>query len=654
MVDIAMTSEGTPLSVFQKFKLSSLNHEHELLLNEIACNARGDILRMCHRAGSGHPGGSMSCVDIFLMLWLCANLELKNPKCQSKDHIVISHGHTAAGVYAILGQMGVVSRQAIINGFRKIDSYFEGHVNHKLDGVDWYSGNLGQGLSVGCGMAIANKIIGDNESRVFVAMGDGEQQKGQISEARHIAAKYCLNRLIAVVDCNGLQATGKVSEIMPQRLAAEYSACGWKVVETDGHNFTLLYDSLRNAYFSDTDRPTVILARTIMGKGVSFMENNYQYHGSVLNEDQLNRALAELGVSADNHAVDNDTVLNSDHDLMSATYVESSVVSGNPFVYKEGSMIDCRSAFGKTLLNLAEQNVPKIPMAVLDCDLSPSVKTAEFCRKYPDNFIQLGISEHTAVSMAGGMSKCGVLPFFANFAVFGFYECLNQHRQNDINETSVKSIFTHCGLDVGEDGKTHQCLDYIGISATLYNTRLLIPADANQTDRMVRFAAMTPSNIILAMGRSSIPVLCNEQGEAFFDFSYTFEYGKADWLRRGSEATIVTCGTFTWRAIEATRQLAIKGIKVGVLNLCCPLKPDVESLAEAAETGLVITYEDHNRRNGIGSIVASVLAERDMSYRLICLGIDGYGGSGRPEDLFDKYGLSISALVETIEKQLVH
>jgi transketolase len=642
------------LSDLHKFGFVCLSKNHVSILQEMAREARADILRMCHRAGSGHPGGSLSSIDIYILLWLCANSELKNPKVASRDRIVISHGHTAAGVYAALGQAGLVSRDAAIHGFRKIGSPFEGHVNGKLKGIDWYSGNLGQGLSVGCGMAIAGKITRTTDARVFVVMGDGEQQKGQISEARHIANKFNLNRLIAIIDCNGLQAMGKVSKIMPQDLVNEYALAGWDVVETNGHDFALLYDALRKAYYSRTNRSTVILAKTIMGKGVSFMENNYKYHGQIPDNDQLRTALKELDAYAnDSDESGNGTVWDQCDNQKVVAHVENNVLPGDPIIYKPRSFMDCRSAFGKALLTLGEENIMKIPMAVLDCDLSQSVKTADFSKRYPENYIQAGIAEHTAVSMAGGLSKCGVLTFFADFAVFGFYEALNQQRMSDINETSVKSILTHCGLDVGEDGKTHQCLDYIGVSATLYNTKLLIPADANQTDRMIRFAATTPSNIIVAMGRSDIPILCTENGEVFYDPSYTFKYGKADWIRRGADATIITCGTLVWRAIEAARQLSLKRINAGVLNLCCPLEPDAESLTEAAQTGLIVTYEDHNRHNGIGSIAAGVLAQRRLSCRLICLGIDGYGGSGRPDDLYTKYGLSINGLVETIENNLI-
>ena len=644
-----MTNLVPKVSELFRFSAKSLSEDHVRILGQMARQARIDILKMCAQAGSGHPGGSMSSVDIYLLLWLCADINPRNSDCKNKDHVIVSHGHTAAGVYAALAQVDLIDRQAVIEGFRKMGSPFEGHINPKLPGIEWCSGNLGQGLSVGCGMAIANRISNENDSRVFVVMGDGEQQKGQIAEARHLASKYNLNRLIAVIDFNELQAMGRICDIMPQDLAAEYMSSEWNVIQTDGHDFALLYDALRGAYNCDNDKPTVILAKTVMGKGVSFMENHYEYHGQILKGEKLCVAIKELGMDAEAAKNKKEIIFEKNKDR---TPVECSVSPGQPRLYKKDDELDCRSAFGNALLDIAKINIEKVPIAVVDCDLSTSVKTAEFAERYPDNFIQTGISEHAAASIAGGISKTGVLTFFADFAVFGFYEALNQQRQNDINETSVKYVFTHCGLDVGEDGKTHQCVDYIGIAATLYNTKLLIPADPNQADRMVRYAATTPGNIILAMGRSKVPVLSNKDGGVFFDSFYEFEYGISDWLRQGKNATIITCGTMTSKAVEASEKLFAEGISVGVLNCCCPLEVDKEALSEAAKAGFIITYEDHNLHTGLGDIVACFLAENITNYRLVRMGLNGYGGSGRPADLYKKNGLDVACLTTKIKHNI--
>jgi transketolase len=580
---------------------------------------------MCYRAGSGHPGGSLSSIDILLLLWSCMRAgpaSTLNPQPStfnlSRDRIVLSHGHAAAGLYAALIQVGGISREEVLAGFRRAGSRFEGHPALSVPGVEWSSGNLGQGLSVGCGFALGARLRGE-DGHVAVVMGDGEQQKGPVHEAARFASKYRLGSLMAVIDCNGLQAMGPTEEVMPLRMAEEYAALGWKVEEVDGHDFGALYDVLRG-YYHRKDGPAVVLAHTVMGKGVSFMEDRSLYHGKPLGAEEYERGIRELGAELEQ----NEAGTNQSAAALEPTGAEQEpagpvIDPGQPRSYPVGSL-ECRSAFGKALLDLAVANAGRVPLAVLDCDLADSVRTAELAKAFPGSLIQCGIAEHNAATIAGALARMGVLTFFADFAVFGLNETFNQQRLNDINRSPLKLVVTHCGLDVGEDGKTHQCMDYIGATASWYHAKLLIPADANQADQMTRYAAQAPGFVVLAMGRSKLPVLLREEGTPFFGADYRFAYGAADWLRQGSQCAIVTCGTMVHRAVAARESLRAQGVSAGVLNIGTPLALDAARLEEAARTGLIVTYEDHNVRTGLGVLVGAFIARQAWGCRVICLG----------------------------------
>jgi transketolase len=287
-------------------------------------------------------------------------------------------------------------------------------------------------------------------------------------------------------------------------------------------------------------------------------------------------------------------------------------------------------------------------MAVFDCDLASSVKTAGFAKQFPNHFFQGGIQEHNTATIAGAISTLGLLSFFADFGVFGVDETYNQHRLNDINETNLKLVCTHNGLDVGEDGKTHQCIDYVGVMQNLFGYKIIIPADPNQTDRAIRYVAKTHGNFLVAMGRSPIPSLLTEGGTPLFGAPYEFRYGHADLVRNGKDAAIITTGGMVYRAIQAWQKLREKGVEVQVVNISCLSDLDIDAILKAARTGTVITYEDHHIQTGLGSLIANFLAEQGLGIRFRKLGITKYGSSGKPDDLYRMQGLDVEGLVQTV------
>jgi len=255
--------------------------------------------------------------------------------------------------------------------------------------------------------------------------------------------------------------------------------------------------------------------------------------------------------------------------------------------------------------------------------------------------------------MAGALSTTGVLTFFADFGVFGVCETYNQHRLNDINETNLKLVCTHLGLDVGEDGKTHQCVDYLGLFRNIFGFRVILPADPNQTDRVIRFVASHPGNFLVGMGRSKLPVILSEKGLPFFGGEYIFQPGRGDLVREGSSGAIITYGTMLHKALKAWDLLAEKGVTVKVYNLSTPGEPDIAALSDAASTGLIVTYEDHNVYTGVGNVIGDALATEGISgCRLVKRGVTHYGSSGRSEDVYREMKLSPEDLANTILKSI--
>jgi len=322
---------------------------------------------------------------------------------------------------------------------------------------------------------------------------------------------------------------------------------------------------------------------------------------------------------------------------------------GESRTYKAGASVETRQAFGNALIDLGEaQGENELPMAVFDCDLAESVRTIEFAKKFPNNFFEVGVQEHTTATMAGAASIQGVVSFFVDFGVFGVDETYNQHRLNDINRTNLKVVVTHCGLNVGEDGKTHHCIDHVGVFRNLYGFNVIVPADANQTDRATRYIASTPGNFLLAVGRSKLPIITDEAGKEAFAGNYEFKYGRAEILRSGKDAAIFTMGSLVHKAIAAWEKLRDLGLEVMVVNVPCPLEVEEKVLENAVETGRIVTYEDHNVNTGLGASVLQAIAEHGYKAKVKRLGISEYGVSGTFEDLYKMAGLNEESLVDTV------
>ncbi len=616
-----------------------------------ALTARQAILHMTTLSGSGHPGGSMSSIDMLLSIYNTMRHNPEYPSWEQRDRMVVSIGHISPAVYSTLGIMGYFPLEDAISQFRKYGSIFEGHIERDVPGVEWSSGNLGQGLSAACGFAIGSRIkkLG---SHVYVLMGDGEQQKGQLSEARRFASKFQLDNLTAIVDYNQLQISGSIHDVMPQNIRRNWESDGWQVMEVNGHDIAQILQTLDAA--RDAGKPVMILAHTVMGKGVSFMENKAKYHGSTLSNEQCAEALAELGAVNDlsKYRKLREAFVPKDSEAKVDFHPELRLKPGKPVLYSTEN--DCRSAWGKAVADLGKLNENnESPIVVVDCDLAGSVKTGEFRDALPELFLQTGIMEHHAAVLSGALSTMAIQCFWSDFGVFGIDETYNMQRLNDINHTNLKTVVTHVGIDVGADGKTHQCVDYISLARNLFDTRIICPADANQTDRVIRWLIDKPGNYIVTMGRSKLPILKDQEGEIFYNTDYCFDYGKADVLRIGDKGSVFVCGTPTARALKAVDTLREEGLFVELIAVSCPLEIPVNLIAEAARKGPIISVEDHSINGGLATTIAELMVENDIRASLIRLGVDSYPVSGESEELYQAYGLDCASLIERI-REILH
>lgn len=625
-------------------------------LQEARARIAADVIRLTALAGSGHPGGSLSTIDALLLLYTCGAFDPSAPRAEDRDRLIVSHGHISPGVYGTLAEVGYFDIEEAYVGFRRAGSVFGGHIEQVVPGIEWNTGNLGQGLSAGAGFALANRLHG-RSARTFVGMGDGEQQKGQVGEARRFAAKFGLNDLIAFIDVNGLQIGGKTDDIMPMQLAAQWRADGWNVLEVDGHDFQAMYRAFRMALrheAGDEDAPTCLLLHTVMGKGISEIEDDHNYHGKALTAEMAARAFAELGAEDNLAALAQlraERTCARPHDVPVDTAI--SVDVGAPRTYEAGLVTDCRSAYGAALADLGEQNntaearaAGRWPIVGISCDLEGSVKMNAFHKAHPDHFIEAGIAEHNAATLAGALSVDKVVPFFSTFGMFALVESYNQQRLNDQNHANPKVVVTHCGMDVGEDGPTHQCIDYVSLLSNPFGFEVFVPADANECDRIVRNVAGRYAPVAVAMGRSKLPTIGTRDGAPALGGDHTFTPGVWTELRPGDDAVVFAFGPMVYRAVEASDALHAEGFGLRVIN-ASSLKPyDADCIERCArEVGVLLTYEDHNVNTGLGQIVAATLGDRGVAARLKRLGVSRYGTSGKPNDLFAQAGLAPSDLV---------
>ncbi len=619
-----------------------LTQEHVDFLKVFTKSCRRSIVEMVMNSQSGHPGGSCSVID-YLALLYCFIVS------QTGEDVVVSNGHVSPAVYTILGHMGYIPLDDAVRDFRKKGSIYEGHITRHVKGITYGTGPLGIGVSVASAFAISEKLKGSNK-RVFGLVGDGESDEGQVYEMMHFANKYKLGNYTLFMDYNEVQLTDSLEKVMPINPKATWESAGWNVIDVDGHDFAAMWEAIGKSY--NSDKPTILIGHTIMGKGVTFMEPDglaYKstWHGIAPKPEAAQEEMAGPLKLSD----EEQTTVKGFTELVkwqppepehteSLSEIEG-FDAGKSTILPAGTKADCRGAYGNALLDLAKLN-PSILAAT--ADLGGSVKTNIMSKEFPERVLEVGIAEQHMVSMGGGLSLHGHIPFVSTFGAFLTSRPKDQARVNDINRTNLKMVATHCGLSVGEDGPTHQAIDDMGSMLGFFNTFVLEPSDANHCDHIIRYIASHYGNFYVRMGRHKFEVILKEDGTPFYDENYKLEYGKADLLRKGTDVTVVAGGSMVSIAVEVADKLKDEK-SVEVIAVSSLKNIDLDALLPSLQkTGKLITIEDHNPHSGLASQVNSVVAQEGLSVVINNLAVREYQLSGTSHELYDEAGIGANDL----------
>lgn len=636
----------------------TLGKSREIFLHTFSTSCRRSIVEMVKNSQSGHPGGSLSALDILATLYAFRLTE-------TDEKIVISNGHISPAVYSVLAECGVINKEDVVANFRKFGSQFEGHVSRHIPGIHFGTGPLGVGISAAVGTALVEKrnsakktnppnplFQGGASRRVFCMVGDGEMQEGQVHEAALLAAQEKLNNFTVFVDYNNLQISGTLDEVCSIDVAEFFRSKNWDVLEIDGHNFAEIWSAINHT----SDKPVAVVAKTIMGKGVEGMEQDGiemkpKWHGSTPKPDVADEMLAKLVLSDEEKAELVKFRENRNFQPQKGEFREfgvkmSEINTGTNIVYKADELTDCRGAYGKALLDLAQKN-PRI--MALTADLGGSVMTKFVAAELPAQFVECGIAEQNMVSAAGGMSLMNKIPFASTFGAFISSRAKDQARVNDINECNTKLVATHCGLSVGEDGPTHQAIDDAGSFLGMFNTGVIEPADPNHCDRIIRYIASHWGNFYVRMGRAKLPTLTKEDGTPFFAGNYEYKYGQTDILREGSEITIVATGPCVQEALKAREKFA-NPEQVEIVIISSIKKFDQTLLDSLKKTGKFITVEDHNPYSGLAAAVSKLVIDEEIPAKKVAnLAVTAYELSGKAPELYHHAKIDSEAILEQLK-----
>ncbi len=641
-------------------------------LVEAANLMRGyDLVSLC-AAGSGHAGGTLSIMDIAAALYLkVANHDPENPSWAERDRIIWSAGHKAPSLYLSLAFAGFCKLEDVVT-LRKLGSPFQGHPHWlKLPGVEVSSGSLGQGLSIAVGVALAGKLNQKNY-RTFCIMGDGEQQEGQIWEAAMEAAHYKLENLIAIVDCNQLQIDGPVAEVMNiDPLEEKYKSFGWDVVQIDGHDMEQVVKAL-SATRIGAGKPLAVLAKTVKGKGVSFMENIAGWHGKTPNHEEMIKGLGELGLAdkvpyarllehAERYQQQSLGALNEKQPRFGRDYWWNSQIVMN------ARMEPTRKGFGQALAQHGDDE----RVVCLGLDISSSITLSDFYAGKPERkqrWISMGIAEQSATAAAAGLAKEGKLPVFGTYATFAVARNLDQIRTSICyGNFNVLIAGAHGGVSVGPDGATHQALEDLFSVCGLPNMSVVVPCDSVETRKATSYLLLRhfgPKYIRFA--REATPIVTKEETPFVFgranvirlrhidnQFADAFETSlAADYENESEDLTIIACGPMVPEAMRAAYILRQEfGWETRVINMHT-LKPiDEPAVIRAAkETGLIITAEEHQ----IGALawrVSGIITASPELYGVPvitgAIGVhDRFGESGAPWELIKEFEVSAEHIAQ--------
>ena len=610
----------------------SIAHSADTLagLKEKATKMRIHSVRATSAAGSGHPTTCTSAAEIMAVHFFSAmRYDPKDPGSEANDLFILSKGHAAPALYAAWAEAGYFSEDDLLT-LRRIDSDLEGHPPTTLPFVDVATGSLGQGLSVGVGMAHACKLDG-NDRRVFVLMGDGETAEGSVWEAAAMAAHDKLDNLIATVDANRLgQSRPTMLEHDMEAMRARWEAFGWQALVVDGHCIEALLDAYARAAASDA--PTVILAKTYKGRGIPFAEDKDGWHGKAFSGEKEREALAALEAQLTGMEWDWRPTLPAA--VNGSAAAEPRPMPAPPYA-PGGPAAATREAYGAALEALAASDARVVGV---DGDVGNSTFTTAIAKVDARRLLQGHIAEQNMIGAAMGLACRGKIPFASSFACFlsRGYDFI---RMAAISDCNVKLVGTHAGISIGEDGASQMGLEDLAMTCAQPNYTVLYPSDATSAWRAIELAAGVEGPVYVRTSRPKTGILYGADEE--------FAAGKAKVLRQsGSDrVAIVAAGVTLYEALAAADALAEEGIAARVIDLFSVQPIDKAALAEAAAScgGNVLTVEDHYAHGGIGDAVLAALAEQNARVRK--LAVRSIARSGKPAELLDRFGISARHIV---------
>jgi transketolase len=601
------------------------------LAGVLARQLRVDSIRCSTAAGSGHPTSSLSAADLLAVLAIRhLRYDWSEPRRPTNDHLVFSKGHATPLLYSLYRAVGVVSEEELLTTYRRLGSRLQGHPTPVLPWVDLATGSLGVGIAAAVGIALALKRLDRLPSRVFVLCGDSELTEGSVWEALDKAAFYGLDNLVVIVDVNRLGQRGPTElEWDLDAYARRITAFGCHAITLDGHNLAEIDAAFQEAV--DAGRPSVLVARTLKGKGVPELENKEGWHGTALPVELAERAVAALGGPSDLKVGS----LEPPEGIGSITPNPGAAVLLP--TYEIGDKVATRKAYGAALAALAAR--PEV--VVLDAEVGNSTHSEEFQKVAPERYFETFIAEQLMVAAACGLAARGYVPFAATFGAF-FSRAFDFVRMAGISQLPIRLCGSHAGVEIGADGPSQMALEDLASMRAVNGSTVLYPADANATVSLVRAMADLSGVAYLRTTRGAYPTLYGP-GEPF-------PIGGSKLVRSSPDdaVTLVGAGVTLHECLAAADALAQDGIAARVLD-CYSLKPiDAEGLASAvrATNGRVVVAEDHYPAGGLGEAVTSSLVDSGIDgLRLAHLAVGSLSESGTPAELLDKAGISANHIV---------
>ena len=600
----------------------------------LAQQLRVDSIRSTTTAGSGHPTSSMSAADLMaVLLTNYLRYDFDNPSNPNNDHLIFSKGHASPLLYSLYKAAGAITDEELLT-LRKFGSRLEGHPTPVLPWVDVATGSLGQGLPIGAGVALAGKYLDKLPYHVWVLLGDSEMAEGSQWEAFDHASYYKLDNLVAILDVNRLGQRGETMHGWNTTLYAQRAeAFGWNAIVIDGHNFDEINQAFARAV-QQNGIPTIIIAKTIKGKGVSFLENVNGWHGKALNQEQEAQALQEL------KAVRSQTFpVQKPDNLQPAPEAAKKPLELPKYDGKEA--VATRKAYGDALQALGAANPDVVG---LDGEVNNSTYAEEFAKAFPERYFEQYIAEEQLVASAVGMSVRHKIPFASTFAAF-FSRAYDFIRMAAISRANIRLSGSHAGVSIGEDGPSQMALEDLAMMRAVYGSTVLYPCDANQAAQLVAQMADHDGIVYMRTTREKTPVIYAADEEFIVGGSKVIHQSEKD------EVTIVAAGITVHEALKAYEQLKSQRIIARVIDAYSVKPIDEETLMLAADEAgnKIVVVEDHWPEGGLGDAVLDAFSMRNGPIpEVVKLAVQSMPGSGTPDELMEEAGINAYHIVQAV------